>query len=132
VPARDTGYQTVHALRKRITFADSAVEKVVGVLPAYATVVGGGVHIITAFNAGTTNTIDVGRSTQTADDNCYATALTAGAVGFIALDELAATTNIQQTAECTVIATYDQTGGAATAGVADVIVLYVLPHGAAP
>jgi hypothetical protein len=126
-PAHDTGYDMVHVLRKRITYLDRGTEVTVGTLPAGAIVIGGGVHIITAFNGSGTDLLDVGFAggSSTDDPNAYATILTLAAVGFIALDELAATTNIQQTKDCRVTATYTDENSNATAGVADVVITYV-------
>ncbi len=73
-------------------------------------------------------TLDVGfkGGSSTDDPNGYATALTVAAVGHIALDELAATTNIQQTVDTTV--TYTVSTGADTF-VGDLIVTYVVDNG---
>jgi hypothetical protein len=122
VPARETGYQFVHYLRKTITHTDT-VAVTVGVLPAHAAVVMGGAFPTTAFNAGTTNDINVG---HTGDADAFATLLAVGTIGFKALDELAAATNTIHNAERTVTATYVPTGTAATAGSAEIIIGYVL------
>lgn len=125
VSARDPNEQQVITLRKRITFADVAGTVTVGKIPAGASVTGGGIHIITAFNATTTNVANVGYIGATTNASAYATALTTAAVGFIVLDELATTTNIQGTVEHTVTVAPTETGAASTAGVADVIIQYV-------
>lgn len=126
-PAMDTGYDGfVHCLRKRITFADLGTTVTVGKMPAGAIVVGGGVHVVTAFNSSGTDLLDVGFIGSTTDADAYATDLTLAAVGFLALDELAATTNIQQTVETTVTASPAQSVADATAGVADVVVYYII------
>jgi hypothetical protein len=124
--ARDAGEQQVQFLRKRYTFADAAATVTVGKIPAGASVIGGGVHIVTAFNATTTNVVNVGYIGATTVASAYATALTTAAVGFIVLDELGSTTNIQGTVEHTITAAPTETGAASTAGVADIIVTYVL------
>lgn len=126
--ARRYATAQVHYLRKRITFADEGTEITVGSIPAGASVIGGGVHIVTAFDDSAT--IDVGfkDGSSTDDPNAYATALTATAVGFIALDELGATTNIQQTEDHLVTATVNDGTGAVSAGAADVIVQFVVDN----
>lgn len=124
--ARDSGEQQVQYLRKRYTFADVASTVTVGKIPAGASVIGGGVHIITAFNATTTNVVNVGYIGATTVASAYATALTTAAVGFIVLDELGSTTNLQGTVEHTITAAPTETGAASTAGVADIIITYVL------
>lgn len=125
--ARQYHHQMMHFLRKRITFADYGTTVTVGKLPAGASVVGGGVHVITAFNSSGTDLLDVGFSggSSTDDPNGYATLLTMAAVGWIVLDELATTTNIQQTVDTLVTCAPAQSVADATAGVADVIVWYI-------
>lgn len=95
-------------------------------LPAYASVWGGGVHILTAFNDSGTDTIDIGfrGGSATDDPDAYATLLTASAVGCIALDELAATTNIINTKPVIVTARYNAQNSNATAGVAMITIAY--------
>jgi hypothetical protein len=61
----------------------------------------------------------------TTDADGYATLLTLAAVGWIVLDELATTTNIQQTVDTTVTCAPAQSVADATAGVADVIIWYI-------
>lgn len=125
---RELPTQQVHYLRKRITFADYGSVVTVGWLPPKASVIGGGVHIVTAFNSSGTDLLDVGFIGATTDDDAYATDLTLAAVGFIALDELAATTNIQGTVAHQVTCSPAQGAADATAGVADVIVTYVIDN----
>lgn len=123
--ARNDGSQHTHTLRKRISYTSNGTTVTVGKLPAGASVIGGGVHVITAFNDSGTDTLIVGFIGSTTDDNAYATLLDLSAVGYIVLDELAATTNIQQTVEATVTCVYAGQNSNATAGVADVIILYI-------
>lgn len=124
-PARQNATQQTGYLRKRITFADYGTTVNVGTIPAGASVTGGGVHIVTAFNSSGTDLLDVGFIGSTTDDNGYATLLTLAAVGWIVLDELATTTNIQQTVDTIVTCKPAQSVADATAGVADVIIFYV-------
>jgi hypothetical protein len=126
--ARRIETQQVHYLHKRITFADYGTTVTVGYLPANASVIGGGVHVTTAFNSSGTDLLDVGFIGATTDADGYATQLTLAAVGFIVLDELATTTNIKQTADCTVTCAPAQSVADATAGVAEVYVTYVLAN----
>ena len=118
---REFHTQQVHYLRKRITFADSAAVTV-GVLPAGAVVLRGGVAVQTAFNAATTNVLDIGTS---GDDDGFATDLALGAVGVIVADEMATSNDWYSTSEQTITATYAQTGTAATAGVGFVWIEYL-------
>jgi hypothetical protein len=126
--ARRLETQQVHYLHKQITFADLGTVVTVGYLPANASVIGGGVHVTTAFNSSGTDLLDVGFIGSTTDDDAYATDLTLAAVGFIVLDELAATTNIKQTVDATVTCSPAQSVADATAGVAEVYVTYVLAN----
>ena len=122
--ARQFQSQQVHYLRRRITFATATVETDLGVIPANATVIGGGIHVVTADSG---ITLDVGfkGGSSTDDPNAYATALTVAGVGFIPLDELAATTNIMQTVDTRV--TYTVSTGADTF-VGILVVSYVVDN----
>ncbi len=122
------GAQQVHYLHKRITFADFGTVVTVGYLPANASVIGGGVHITTVFNSSGTDLLDVGFVGATTDADAYATQLTLAAVGFIAFDELAATTNIRGAVEHTITAAPAQGAADATAGEAYIIVCFVAPN----
>lgn len=132
VPAHDTLYQgLVHTIVERITAAKEnlIVDFVNGKLPAKAHVIGGGVHVVTAFADTGTDTLDVGfRDGSTTDDpDAYATLLLVSALGFIAFDELAAVTNIMQTKDA--IPTWRYNGAnndAAGVGEAYIILNYVL------
>lgn len=126
VPARNDGYQGVQTLVKKITYLDFGTTVVVGKLPAGASVIGGGVHITTAFNSTGTDLLNVGFIGATTDADAYATLLTLAAVGFLALDELGATTNIQGAVEHTVTCAPAQSNADATAGEAWVIIQFVV------
>lgn len=125
-------YEQVHFLRKKLTYASDDIAVDVGRIPAYSTVVGGGVHVVTAFNDSGTDVLDVGfRGAVASDDpDGYSTDLALDGVGYIVLDELAATTNILSTQDCIVTATYAGQNGNATAGEAYLTIMYV--HGFAP
>lgn len=125
VSAREIGYGVVQSLRKRITYLDRGNTITVGKMPPGSTVIGGGVHIVTGFNGSGTDLLDVGFIGSTTDADGYATLLELANVGYIVLDELAATTNIQGTVEHTVTCLYTDQNSNATAGVADVIVNFV-------
>jgi hypothetical protein len=129
---RDAGEQQVHYIRKRYTFADATASAIitVGKIPAFASVVGGGVHVTTAFNATTTNVVNVGFIGATTDASGYASGLTTGAVGYIVLDDLGSTKNIQGTVEHTITAAPTETGAASSAGVADIIITYITGNSA--
>lgn len=125
VSAKEIGYGVVQTLRKKITYLDNGTTITVGKIPPYSSVVGGGVHVVTGFDDTGTDVLDVGFIGATTDADAYATLLTLAGVGFIVLDELAATTNIMGTVEHTVTCLYTGQNSNATAGEAWVIVNYV-------
>lgn len=125
VQAKEIGYGVVQSLRKRVLFSDNGVTLTVGKLPPYSNVIGGGVHIVTAFNDSGTDLLDVGYIGATTVAAAYASALVLNAVGLIVLDELASTTNIMGTVEHTVTCVYTGQNSNMTAGEAWVIVNYV-------
>lgn len=120
-PGREFHLQAVHYLRKAISYSDT-YPVTVGVLPANAIVLRGGVAVKTAFNAATTNVLDIGTS---GDDDGFATDLALGTVGVIVADEFATSNDWFSTAAVTVTCTYAQTGTAATAGAGYVWVEYL-------
>ena len=126
-PARSHVSEQVSYLRKKITYAVENTEIVIGTIPAYASVIGGGVHVLTAFNDSGTDTLDIGfkDGSATDDPNALATLLTIDAVGYIVLDELAATTNILQTSETIITCIYNGQNNNASAGEAYVTIMYV-------
>ena len=126
--ARQYHTAQVHYLRKQITYADYGTTVNVGVIPAGSVVIGGGVMVTTAFNSSGTDLLNVGFVGGTTDADGYATLLTLAAVGFIALDELATTTNIVQSVDTTVTCAPAQSVADATAGVAEVIITYIPPN----
>jgi hypothetical protein len=121
--ARQFHQQMIHYLRKSITFNDDGTTVTVGEIPAGALVLKpiSGVAVTTAFNAGTTNVLDVGPSTDSGTD-LWATDLALGTIGFVPLDE--AVTNLVS-ANTIVQAAIDLTGTAATTGAAEIIIAYV-------
>ena len=119
--ARDNQKQMVHYCRKSLVFGDNGVARKVGEIPDGAVILPAlsGIIVTTAFNAGTTNTLNIGTP---ADDNLYATLLALGTIGFVALDEavsflVAANTQID--------ATVVLTGTAASAGAGELILAYI-------
>lgn len=123
VPNTDLGYKNmVNVLRKRILYTQSGVAVTVGVLPAGAIVIGGGIQVITAFADSGTDLVNIGTS---ADADAYATLLDVSSVGFKALDELATHDDYSDTAEVTVTATYTGQNANAAAGVGDIVIFYV-------
>jgi len=124
--ARQFDWQAEHYLRKTINYNDSGIGTVdtvkVDILPANAFISRVLVRVGTAFNAATTNVLTVGTNAGS-DNNLVA-----------ANDVDESTTNttdvtrgvgLSITADTTVYVRYTQTGTAASAGVATIIVFYV-------
>ena len=126
-PAKTTYPLGIGVIRQKITYNyENVVKDLKQKLPAYASVIGGGVHVKTAFNDSGTDTLDVGfrDGSSTDNDDAYGTLIDLSGVGYIALDELAATTNIIQTKECFVTWRYNGENNNASAGEAYLVILY--------
>lgn len=119
--ARQFHTQQIHFLRKSFAFGDNGTALTVGKLPAGATILKplSGANVDVAFDAGTTNTLNIGTS---ANDNLYGTLLALGSIAFVPLDEAVAMT---VSAETTITATVVLTGTAATAGNGEIVIAYV-------
>lgn len=114
----------VHVLSRDFTFADDGLTLTMGVAPIGATVIRGGVVVSTAFNAGSTNVLDIGTSD---DPDGFATDLALGTIGVIATDEMATTNDAGPfTSDTTITCSVDLTGTAATAGVGRAWVEFIL------
>ena len=108
-----------------VVFGANGSTTVVATLPANSQIFQITVDVTTAFDAGTTNTFDIGDGSTT---NLYADALAAGSQA-----RVLATSDVSQignlidigTSDVDVTVTYNQTGTAATAGAATVTVLYL-------
>jgi hypothetical protein len=107
-----TQHQT-HYLYKAFTFADDGSALSMGYVPGGSYILRGGVVVSTAFNAGSTNVLDIGTA---ADDDGFATDLALGTVGVIVADEMATSNDAYCAADTQILATVDLTGTAATTG----------------
>lgn len=128
-PAHDLGYQAVMCLPpKRFTFADNGKVITLGTIPAGSVLLkaNSGVHVKTVFNAGTSNTLNIGYSLPLpADDDYYGTLLALGAANFVPLDETVG--NYVTDVEVTITATVVLTGTTATTGDAAIVISYIAP-----
>jgi hypothetical protein len=125
--ARQNSQQQVHYLRFAVNYNDSGIANGVGKqwLPKGALIVGADVYVGAAFNAGTTNVLTVGTNATSynnivaaSDADETTVALTKGIKPTgAALGPLAA--------DAQVFAMYAQTGTAATAGAAVVVISYI-------
>lgn len=120
IPARNDLYQCIQYIRKDFTFSDNGRVLKLGTLPANAVIMKAvsGVNVSTVFNAGTTNTLNVGTP---ADDDLFGTVLALGVAGLIPLDE-AVSGYVAVDTEIT--ATVVLSGTAATTGVGQIIIAY--------
>ena len=108
-----------------VVFGADGTETVVATVPANSQLWQVSVDVTTAFDAGTTNTVDIGDGT-TADK--YADALdVSSAARLLATSDVSQLGNLVDigTTDVDVTVTYNQTGSAATAGAATVTVLYL-------
>jgi hypothetical protein len=123
--AREYDMQVLHFIRRSVSFDTPLISTddtiLVGVLPAGAVIYDAIVKVSTAFNAATTNYINVGIA---GDDD--------GIVDQTDLDLPAAEwqssrrgCDLTITSDTPVYVTYDQSGTAATTGAAEIIVAYI-------
>lgn len=112
---RLTQYQMPHYFRKRVNFNDAniAAGVLMGTLPAGAMLVWQAVRVNTAFNAGTTNALNVG--TTAGGTQLFTDVASAGA-------RAPAVANLSFAVDTDIFVAYAQTGGAATAGQADIVI----------
>lgn len=110
--------QQVHFFRKRVNYNDAGIAAgvLVGTLPAGAMLTGLHVRCNTAFNAGTTNALNAG--TTPTGTQIFTDAATAGA-------RQPTIPNLSFATDTDFYVSYAQTGTAASAGQADVVVNYV-------
>lgn len=119
-PARVLPYQAVHYISADMDFATTTAVTI-GTVPAGATILRAisGLQVNVAFNAGSTNVVDIG---TTANDDLFATDLAAGTIAFVPFDE-AVTQAIS--ADTTFTATYVPGGTAASAGSGKAVICYI-------
>jgi hypothetical protein len=88
-PPRQFASQQIHYLRKSISYLDDGKTVDVGSIPAGSLVLKplSGVMVNVAFNGGTTNTLDIGPSTDSGT-NLWATVLALGSIAFVPIDEV--------------------------------------------
>lgn len=103
--------------------------KTLGVIPAGSQIINAisGLFVNTAYNAGTSTTVDIGTS---ANDDLYMTLVSAQTKAFTALDEAATATDVNAwktsaTADTTITAKMIITGTTASAGDVTIVVAYV-------
>jgi hypothetical protein len=108
-----------------VNWGADASTTTVATIPANSQILDIHVDVVVAFDAGTTNTLSLGDGT-TADQ--FASALDVSSLAkVLGSSDVSQLPNYDDigTADVTLVATYNQTGGAATAGQAVVTVLYL-------
>jgi hypothetical protein len=127
IPSQDILYGVEQVMVGTVTVTDTAA-KVIGGLPAFGVVRGILVCTTTAFNAATTNNINVGQTDPTGTvANAYAALQAIGPVGTVT-PTMATTTNVQLSRPTSITATYVPTGGGQTTGSAIVFVTFLVPR----
>jgi hypothetical protein len=123
--AREYPMQVLHFLRRSISFDSQFISTddftKVGTLPAGAVIYDAIVKVTTAFNAGTTNYINVG---IVGDDDGI---VDQGDLDLTAVEWQSSRRgcDLTFTSDTHVYVTYDQSGTAATTGAAEIIVAYI-------
>src|SRR5262245_33635372 len=111
-----------------VTYTDTAAKNIGGI-PAGAVVLGAVVSTGTAFNAATTNNLNIGQTDPTGTvANAYAALLAIGPVGTIATPVASLSPSVTLSRPTTIPATYVPTGGGQSAGSATVVVRFVVPR----
>lgn len=126
VPPQDIQYGVEQVMVGRLNF-DSPARLTIGGLPANAFVTGIIAVTLTAFNAGTNNNLNVGITDPVATtDNYFVSAQAIGPTGPVAPALPATALPLSRPTNVTV--GYAQSGGAANAGAALVVVRFVVPR----
>jgi hypothetical protein len=127
--ARNDGSQNVHFIAKDITYNTVGIGTAdtvkVGRIPAGSMLMPAQVRITTAFNAATTNVLTVGQNATADTDIVAAGELNEGATGVTIVATGCALTFASDT---DIYVRYTQTGTAATAGAATIIIPYFPPN----
>ncbi len=121
--ARRYHQHQIHYLAKDFTYLNDGATLSLGYVPAGATVIRAGVVVSTAFNGGSTNTLDIGTA---ADTDGFATDLALGTIGVIVADEMATTNDAGPYASDTEIQCVVVSTASASAGVGRAWVEYIL------
>ena len=125
--ARQLPYQVVHTLRIKVNYNDAGIAAGVGKqwLPKGAIITSTSVQVGTAFNAGTTNVLTVGTNAGNYDNIVAAADADETALAITNAIKPTGTALGPLAADARVFVKYTQTGTAATAGSATVLIHYV-------
>lgn len=128
--ARRNSSQQVGYLRFKVNYNDAATGVAVGkqTLPAGTIIIGTDVLVTTAFNAGTTNVLSVGIEATTYANIAAAASVISGTAGLKQNIAPTGTSLVPLAADSQVFVLYSQTGTAASAGAAYVVIKYVVDN----
>ena len=107
-----------------VNFGADGSTTTIGTLPAGSQIFGVDIDVITAFNAGTTNTIKVGTVATPTQFVSATSVATAGRASVATTGNYVNWQNVGTTSDTTIIATFNQTGTVASAGQARVAIRY--------
>lgn len=127
---RISEHQLVHYIQAQVNWNDTNIANgnLIGYLPKTAILLGIYARVDTAFNAATTNNLLLG-TTAGGNDLATTSDTAAGTAGYKSVTTgLTATATKNPTADVPVYVTYTQTGTAASAGQARVILEYIVDH----
>lgn len=125
VDARLLPWQAVHYMRKTVNYNDTDIATGVGFkhyLPDGASILFVNVKIKTAFNAGTTNVLTVGQNATSYNDMVAAADVNEAATGSSMVLRGA---DLTISGDARPFVKYTQTGTAATAGKAEIVIAYI-------
>jgi hypothetical protein len=127
-PARDDGSNGVNVIHATVNFNTPGVGSAdtvdIGTLPAGAQICFAIAKVVTAFNAVTTNVLTVGTSAGSNADVLGVADIAEGSIGATVIFTAA---SLSFAVPTTIFAKYTQTGTAATAGQASIIIAYCVP-----
>lgn len=128
--ARALSFQAVHYLRKTVTYSDAGIATGIAFpapLPAGAQILSTYVNVLTAFNAQTTNVLTVGQNSSSYNDIAGSGDITEGSTG---MQVVTTGGGLDITTDVTPYVKFTQTGTAATAGKARIVIAYVIDNDA--
>lgn len=127
--ARNDGSQNVHFIGRDVTFATVGIGTSdtvkVGRVPAGSRLMPAQIHIVTVFNAATTNVLTVGTASGSDADIVSSSDVDETATGCTIVGRGCALTF---TADTDIYVKYTQTGTAATTGAATILIPYFPPN----
>lgn len=127
--ARNDGSQNVHFIGRDITYATTGIGTAdtvkIGRVPAGSRLGPTQVHVVTAFNAATTNVLTVGQNATANTDIVAASEVNEGIAGTTIV---ATGCGLAFASDTDIYVRYTQSGTAATAGAATILIPYFPPN----